>query len=115
MLLGGESGSSGTYYLSGGSLEAGDLDINNGWMDIDVSGIDLFAVHGDRVGLLDGYIADGKIFDSTLCPDGYLYAVYDPDNDWTTLNAIPEPTALLLLVPGILGIAIRVKGRRRKD
>jgi hypothetical protein len=106
---------SGTYNLSGGSLEASDLAINYGWMDVDVSEIDLFAVSSDRVSLLDGYIGEDKIIDSTLSPGQYLYAFYDSENDWTTLDVgfIPEPSTLLLLAPGLLGFAGLLRRRLR--
>ncbi|MFH1551206.1 MAG: PEP-CTERM sorting domain-containing protein [Planctomycetota bacterium] len=107
LYLGRESGSSGIYNLSGGSLEVEDLEINYGWMDIDVSEIDLFAVSGDNVNLLDGYIDGDKIIDSTLGAGQYLYAFYDSENHWTTLDIgfIPEPGTIALIGAGLLGLA----------
>ena len=104
------------YTFTGGSLEAGDLFINNGWMDIDISEIEFFHVMGNKVDLLDGYIADDKIFDSTFTGD--IWAAYDSENDWTTLitseqEAVPEPGTIALLAAGTLGMIGVIRKRIR--
>ena len=114
--IGQQAGSWGEYTFTGGSLEIGDLEINNGWMDIDLDQIEFFRVLGYNMELLDGYIADGKIFDSTYT--GEIWTVYDSQNDWTTLAytagaPVPEPGTIAMLVAGALGMAGVIRRRLR--
>jgi len=104
--------SEGTYNFWGGALSAEFLDVNNGYLNIDVSGIDYFRVFGDKVAPLNEYIASGRIYDNTSSPDNHLLAVYDPTNDWTTLQVVPEPGTIALIAPAVLGFAGVVWRRR---
>lgn len=105
----------GTYEFTGGSIETGDIGITNGLMDIDVSEITYFRVLGDAVSKLNGYIDNNKIYDSTLAPDTYLYAVYDSGNEWTTLDIgiIPEPGTIALISCALAAMAGVVRKKFR--
>ena len=74
---------------------------------LDVNGLRLYIL-GDVATTLDGYIAAGTLFDSTLAGPG-LDAIYDSGNNWTTL-VIPEPGTMLLLTAG--GIVVLARKKR---
>ncbi len=79
------------------------LMINNG-STINLGGFGLY-VEGDVEAQLDGWIADGRLFDSTL---PMLDAVYDPTGGWTVV--VPEPATSWLL---ILGAAPLLRRKRQ--
>ena len=69
------------------SLFAGAVFINTGsWLDM--HGYSLY-VSGNAESLLDGYIADSRLRDTTLGGGYYLDAVYDPAHSWTTVAVLP--------------------------
>jgi len=73
--------------------EGSQLDLGGFWLYVD----------GDVEAVLDGWIANGRLFDSTGTS---LNVIYDGDHDWTV---VPEPATLSLLALGGL-----VMFRRRK-
>lgn len=83
-------------------LFVNDLVIGPG-SELDLNGLDL-CIGGDATGLLSGWIAEGRLIDTTGRP---LAAAYDDGSGWT---AVPEPTTLTLLALGGLGVLLR---RRR--
>jgi hypothetical protein len=73
----GRRGSTETVFLH-------DCDIGSD-AELDLNGCGLYVEH-DVAALLDGWIADGRLTDSSMLPDEYLDAVYVPANDWTVVN-----------------------------
>ena len=62
--------------MDGGSFYAGNLSISSyGSMDIDISAISYFRVAGDKRTLLNGYIGNGRIYDSSS--GSTIYASYN--------------------------------------
>ena len=100
---------------AGGDQEA--LFVHNlsisGASTLDLNGLGLY-VEGDVENTLDGWIGGvntGRLCDSTLMSGWYLDAVYDLDQDWTTLTPVPEPATVALFTFG--GLAI-LRWRKRK-
>jgi hypothetical protein len=117
-------GGSGYYEMTGGSLTIvgpylGNPDIgltitDNGMMNVDVSGIDYFRIGGDCVGELEGYIGDGKLYDSSIYHAAYLEAYYDSANNWTSLRAVPEPGTIIMIGAGLAAAAGTIRRSMRK-
>ena len=74
---------------------------------LETNGVSLF-VAGDVADLLNSWIADGRIIDTTLSAGQYLEAIYDSNSGWTEVVAVPEPTALTLL---LMALALSPKRR----
>ena len=64
--------------------------------ELDLNGLLLY-VEGDVESILDDWIADGRLFDSTLA-SGLLNAVYVMEDDWTVI--VPEPATIGVLLIG---------------
>jgi len=71
------------------------LSINDG-SRLDLRGLRLY-VQGDVSGRLDGWILDGRLFDSTLPAGMRLNAVFDAGHGWTAVSTVPEPGMVVLL------------------
>jgi len=92
--LGGTVSADYLFIAGGGYVQLrGTLGINglyigpNGYLDIDVRKITGFRMAGNREKLLNLYIREGKIYDSTLDNKGDLLAVYD----WRTGSTVLQP------------------------
>ena len=75
--VGYSAGANGSKYdMNGGGFYAGNLSISSyGSMDIDISAISYFRLAGDKRTLLNGYIGNGRIYDSTS--GSTIYASYN--------------------------------------
>lgn len=73
--------------------------------ELDLNGLDL-CIAGDATGLLSGWIAEGRLIDTT---GRHLAAAYDDGSGWT---AVPEPATVASLVAGGLGALLRRRNGR---
>jgi len=75
---------------------------------LDINGLEVF-IQGDAGDELAAPIADGRLFDSTGGTPEYAY---DPASGQTViLPAIPEPSVMLMLTPGVIWATSRRKRR----
>ena len=98
---------SSTTVLSGGLLDVNSMILNSGVFDI--TGGTLVLRNGNQTSQVAAWATSGRM--TAYGQNTGLSAVYDGGNNWTTISAVPEPSAAVPVLGCLAGFALL---RRRR-